>query len=163
MAAVDVELELRHVVQAVGPHLRQRRVLRGHAQQLVARRHQRSWPTPPRSSSSRSKPVALPSSKRGRRRERDTPGRRVTLRRQLLKHALATPATLLASPGRSVQSFRSQKARPAFWPWPTKLKPATVKSAGDVGLLVDQEVIAHLRHHRCGLLGGGAGRQRAPG
>ena len=41
LVAVDVELQLRRVLQAVGPHLRQHLALRGHAEQLVARGDQR--------------------------------------------------------------------------------------------------------------------------
>ncbi len=38
----------------------------------------------------------------------------------------ASPCAECSGPLRSLQSFSGTKARPAFWPWPEKLKPITL-------------------------------------
>ena len=82
-----------------------------------------SWPAPPRSCRRKVKPLALPSSGiggglSGKMKASRTPD----------SAPKARPASACAespSPLRSSQSLSVTKARPAFWPWPEKLKPST--------------------------------------
>ena len=84
-----------------------------------------AWPRLARSCSIRSKPLALPSS--------DTAGGTIakTVALRIFDSvSIARPATAAAfSSGRtrSPQGLSFTKAKPAFWPLPAKLKPATEK------------------------------------
>ncbi len=85
-----------------------------------------AWPRLPRSNSSKSKPVALPSSM--------TDGgakAKASASWIFAKWAMARPAmacTRCCEPGRCDQSLSRTKARPELCPRPPKLKPATVKT-----------------------------------
>ena len=84
----------------------------------------RSWPMPPESTSSRSKPVALPSS--------CTAGGTTAKIRpspycwKNLDARAVMPKARLSLPLRSSQSLNGMKAVPVFWPTPPNEKPFTV-------------------------------------
>ena len=117
-----------------------------------------SWPSPPRSWSSRSKPLATPSSiTAGGEKAKARPSR--NLRKG--PHGPAGDGRRAFSSGlcRSFQSLSLTKASPMFWPRPAKLKPATVITPSTVFFSSSMKVLLHLPDHLDGSILGRSGRQ----
>ncbi|MNV63630.1 hypothetical protein D3C71_1562340 [compost metagenome] len=82
------------------------------------------WPLPPRSCRRSVKPDELPSSGMGGGLKANTKASRTPDIAPMMRPAIASAEC--SAPWRSPQSLSVMNARPAFWPWPEKLKPSTL-------------------------------------
>ena len=109
--------------------------LRGHAEQLVARLHQRVVAEAGAVLQLQVEAGRVAELDDRRRREGEDHARRVICAKRAHR-AAGDRLRLALAPLRSSQSLSLTKAMPAFWPLPAKLKPATVKHRLDRVLLV---------------------------
>ena len=125
LVPVDVEPVLGHILHAVGPDLRQPRILRGHAQQLVAGGHQGL--VAQTAAVLQLEVESLGSAQLDDGRGREGEDHRVAVLRELA-HGPPGHGRRPSAPGRSrsSQSRSFTNAMPMFWPWPAKLEPETI-------------------------------------
>jgi hypothetical protein len=131
--AVDVQLQLRRVFQAVRAHAGQHLALHGHAQQLVARGQQGLVALAGAVLQAEAEAGGRAQLGDGRRAEREDEG--VADAHQRPEGAAGQGLGRVLGPLRSSQSLSGTKARAAFWPEPENEKPSTPTTLSTSGCL----------------------------
>jgi hypothetical protein len=116
LVAVDVQLQLGRVFQAVGAHAGQQLALRGHAEQLVARRDQGRTAIAAAVLQPEVETCGIAQLRNGRWAQGEDEG--VLHAHQRTERAPARSCADWPGARRSSQSFRVTKPRAAFCPWP---------------------------------------------